>query len=79
MCHRDNSIHQSSAPDSFSVSLDESNRRIDENIFEFNNSCSTTDCTGLIPSAPVREGAIESYEAVYPFLPPQYALDPEEK
>lgn len=56
-------------------SLEKSNRQIDENIFEFNNSCSTTDCTGLIPTAPVREGSLESYEELYPFLPPHYGLD----
>ena len=29
------------------------------------------DCTGLIPSAPVNEDALTSYETVYHYLPPQ--------
>lgn len=51
-----------------------SNKAVDDLIFEFNNSCSTTDCTGLIPAAPTQEGALESYEELYPFLPPDYGL-----
>lgn len=62
------------APPAFS-SLEKANQYIDEDIFEFSNSCSTTDCTGLIPTAPVREGSLESYEELYPFLPPHYGLD----
>lgn len=35
-------------------------------------TCSSTDCTGLIPSLPQDEFELESYEAMYPFLtPPQ--------
>ena len=34
-------------------------------------ACSTMDCTGLIPSAPVNEDALTSYETVYHYLPPQ--------
>lgn len=32
-------------------------------------SCSTTDCTGLIPSLPQTEAEIEHYNELYPFLP----------
>ena len=35
------------------------------------NSASAQDCTGLIPSAPVNEDALTSYETVYHYLPPQ--------
>ena len=35
------------------------------------NSASTQDCTGLIPSAPVNEDELKSYETVYHYLPPQ--------
>ena len=28
------------------------------------------DCTGLIPSAPLSEAELDSYEELYPFLPP---------
>lgn len=51
-----------------------SNQTMDDLIFEFNNSCSTTDCTGLIPAAPTQDGALEAYEELYPFLPPDYGL-----
>ncbi len=34
-------------------------------------SASSMDCTGLIPSAPKNSYELESYEAVYPFLPPR--------
>lgn len=32
-------------------------------------SCSTTDCTGLIPSLPQSEAEIEHYNQLYKFLP----------
>ncbi len=31
---------------------------------------SATDCTGLIPTAPLNDAEFESYEEVYSFLPP---------
>lgn len=31
--------------------------------------CSATDCTGLIPALPVTDSEIDSYEALYHFLP----------
>lgn len=34
------------------------------------SSCSMYDCTGLIPSAITDESQIESYESMYPYLPP---------
>ena len=33
------------------------------------NSCSATDCTGLIPSAPTSEAERDSYEEVYHYQP----------
>lgn len=33
-------------------------------------SASRTDCTGLIPSALRNDYELESYETIYPFLPP---------
>lgn len=32
-------------------------------------SCSATDCTGLIPSLPQSDAEVESYRQLYPFLP----------
>ena len=34
------------------------------------NAVSTQDCTGLIPSAPVSDAELESYEEVYHYQPP---------
>lgn len=38
-------------------------------------SCSTMDCTGLIPSLPQSEAEIEHYNDLYPFLP-EHVTDP---
>lgn len=32
-------------------------------------AASSQDCTGLIPSAPLNEAELDSYEELYPFLP----------
>ena len=32
--------------------------------------CSSMECTGLIPALPENEDQLESYEELYPFLPP---------
>ncbi len=34
-------------------------------------SASATDCTGLMPRAPQDPAEEESYESVYPYLPPE--------
>lgn len=36
---------------------------------DYINSASATDCTGLIPSAPVSEAELDAYEELYPYLP----------
>ena len=33
-------------------------------------AASSQDCTGLIPSAPLTDAELDSYEELYPFLPP---------
>ncbi len=33
-------------------------------------TCSATDCTGLIPALPESEDQLEAYEELYPFLTP---------
>ena len=46
------------------------------------NSASTQDCTGLIPSGPVNEDELTSYETVYHYLPPQiknFKKEPEDR
>lgn len=40
--------------------------------FDYLASAATSgDCTGLIPSMPVSEAELESYEQIYPYLPPE--------
>ena len=41
----------------------------DDDFLEDRNICSATDCTGLIPSLPVSDSEIPSYEQLYHFLP----------
>ena len=48
-----------------------SNQEIIDSYDFLSNSASTQDCTGLIPSAPVNEDELKSYETVYHYLPPQ--------
>ena len=37
--------------------------------------CSSMECTGLIPALPENEDQLESYEELYPFLPPVSCAD----
>lgn len=39
-------------------------------------SCSTTDCTGLIPAGPQSDAEVEHYNQLYKFLP-EHVSDPE--
>ena len=42
------------------------------NDFDYLSSAATSgDCTGLIPSMPVSKAELESYEQIYPYLPPK--------
>lgn len=51
----------------------EINKKTNQEIIEgydyLGNSCSATDCTGLIPSAPSTQAERESYEEVYHYQP----------
>lgn len=38
--------------------------------FELCNACSSTDCTGLIPTPPLTEEEMESYMDIYDYQPP---------
>ncbi|SDG12781.1 hypothetical protein [Marvinbryantia formatexigens] len=49
------------------------NEDITESYDYLGKSASRTDCTGLIPSAPQSDYELESYENIYPFLPPHIA------
>lgn len=37
-------------------------------------AASFRDCTGLIPSLPQNEAELDSYEELYPFLPPEESI-----
>lgn len=39
------------------------------------NAASSQDCTGLIPSAPMNEAELESYNEVYHYEPPEVKPD----
>lgn len=45
------------------------NQEIIEGYDYLGNSCSSTDCTGLIPSAPSSKAEQDSYEEVYHYQP----------
>lgn len=61
-----------------SKNVKKTNQDIIDSFDYLGNAASSMDCTGLIPSAPVSEAEIESYEAVYNFRPPVVNIeDPE--
>lgn len=47
------------------------NQRIIDSYDYLSNAASTQDCTGLIPSAPLSEAELESYDALYKYQPPK--------
>lgn len=49
------------------------NETIIESYDYLGRAASTTDCTGLIPSAPVSRYELESYEDIYYYRPPHIA------
>lgn len=55
------------------------NQRIIDSYDYLSNAASSQDCTGLIPSAPVSDSELESYEAVYKFQPPEIPSDNDTK
>lgn len=46
------------------------NQKIIDSYDYLGKACSVMDCTGLIPSAPQSRAQQESYESLYPYLPP---------
>lgn len=48
--------------------LSEFEQHLSPEEMSYMNSCSATDCTGLIPNLPISDAEIESYEELYPFL-----------
>lgn len=56
--------------------VEKDDKKIDYHEFEFGegidnlNSCSTTDCTGIMYRAPASEAERESYQDVYDYEPP---------
>lgn len=49
---------------------EEKNQKLIDACDYLSSAASSQDLTGLIPSAPVSPGELESYEELYPFLPP---------
>lgn len=49
-----------------------SNQEIIDSYDYLTHAASTQDCTGLIQVPPQTEDEIESYEAIYPYLPPKH-------
>ena len=47
------------------------NQEVTDSYDFLSNAASTQDCTGLIPSVPVNEDELESYEALYHYQPPK--------
>ena len=47
------------------------NQEVTDSYDFLSNAASTQDCTGLIPSGPVNEDELGSYEALYHYQPPQ--------
>ncbi|MBE7048485.1 MAG: hypothetical protein E7393_03830 [Ruminococcaceae bacterium] len=47
--------------------------------FELCNACSSTDCTGLIPTPPQTEEEMESYMAIYDYQPPNVEVEKEKR
>ncbi|MEF9940912.1 MAG: hypothetical protein RSA90_00845 [Lachnospiraceae bacterium] len=47
------------------------NQIIIDNYDYIKHSSVLSECTGLIPSAPMSTEELESYQAMYPFEPPQ--------
>lgn len=41
----------------------------DQLLDQFLAASSATDCTGLLPTAPVSQDEVESYNDLYPYLP----------
>lgn len=47
-----------------------SNQEIIDSYDYLAGAASSQDCTGLIPSIPLNDAELDSYEELYPFLPP---------
>ena len=48
-----------------------SNQEIIDSYDYLTHAASTQDCTGLIQIPPLDSESVESYEEIYPFLPPR--------
>ena len=54
---------------------DSENKSVIDTYDYLGNSCSATDCTGLIPSAPKNKAEQDSYEELYHYQPKPPAKD----
>lgn len=60
-----------------SKKLETTNQTIIDGYDYLGNSASATDCTGLIPSAPMSKAERDSYQDVYHYQPKATAVHPE--
>ena len=58
--------------------MDKKNNKIEEPDMDLEfSTCSSYDCTGLIPTETNFDDAVENYQELYPFLPP--TVEPKEE
>ena len=57
----------------------ENNKKIIDSCDYLGQATSATDCTGLIPAAPLTPEELDSYEALYPFLPSTPSSSPDKE
>ncbi len=57
----------------------EENQRIIDSYDYLSNAAAAQDCTGLIPSAPLNEAELESYDALYKYQPPKIPAAKDQK
>ena len=50
---------------------EKSNQQIIDSYDYISNTASAQDCTGLIPSDPLDDAELESYETIYHYQPPK--------
>ncbi len=50
-----------------------------DDVYNYGNACSATECTGLIAHAPLTEEELASYMDIYDFQPPDVIYDGKEE
>ena len=58
---------------------EKTNEEIIDSYDYLSNAAAAQDCTGLIPSAPLNEAELESYDALYKYQPPKIPAAKDQK